>query len=636
MGGGEISSISTTRRSGDRTKPLATSRWLQVEESKRSQDWAVTADTVVGIGCVFEIDPKSKLPVIRQILPRSPAAFLPALKAGFFVVKVEEVATSGLGLAEIVSRIRGVEGTKVTLAVAETPTGAAKAITIVRKRIDSLDEKSASDSNGKSTASPPAESPSDEEKAREMILGLLSREKLAPLSDPIMCHVLAVAYQDGFVVDASDTKAFELFSRAAAQGYAASQSKIGQAFMEGHGVFKDFAKAAEWFKKAADQGQPEASAHYGIMLWNGEGLERDRRQAVRWLQTAARKGNRGATEMIADCYRDGSTLKQDVARANQWRATAAKGKVPEDDSVIFPTPDVSRDKLVELTAKVDRIEADYNALTKADLSAYKSYITALTEVIEQLHTDSWPVAHQYAKTYFIAAFITRASADLMKSPQDRVRMLSQAQDFFRKVLLDGIGFSEKIKQEDPVRLARAHATFAAIDVQIGAENNISPAAMNESLKDASESWVLARSLAKSKPSQLASVYRSEGSSYLLLIRYGYDIGDGANIAKSRFQSAIDLFKQRKEAKDQLLAARCWLEKAELSGRQFDATKSRRPGHPLLDEVATSLYQARKTIYDVDPHHPMMDEVREIERSLLRVKTQDEGILGELLWRSWGR
>jgi len=59
--------------------------------------------------------------------------------------------------------------------------------------------------------------------------------------------------------DAGDyAKAAEWFSKAAEQGDAAAQYKLGGLYEEGRGVPQDKTKAAEWFRKAAEQGNKEA------------------------------------------------------------------------------------------------------------------------------------------------------------------------------------------------------------------------------------------------------------------------------------------------------------------------------------------------------------------------------------------
>jgi TPR repeat protein len=51
-------------------------------------------------------------------------------------------------------------------------------------------------------------------------------------------------------VSGFDTKAVELISRAADQGYAEAQTKLGAAFLEDRGVPRYPAVAAAWFRKA--------------------------------------------------------------------------------------------------------------------------------------------------------------------------------------------------------------------------------------------------------------------------------------------------------------------------------------------------------------------------------------------------
>ena len=60
----------------------------------------------------------------------------------------------------------------------------------------------------------------------------------------------------GFKKD--DKQAVEWWRKAADQGHAAAQYKLGVAYYFGRGVEKDDKQAVEWFRKAADQGHAEA------------------------------------------------------------------------------------------------------------------------------------------------------------------------------------------------------------------------------------------------------------------------------------------------------------------------------------------------------------------------------------------
>jgi hypothetical protein len=69
-----------------------------------------------GIGAVMTMDSTNKLPVIRDMMPNSPAAKAD-LRRNDIVLKINGTSTSGRSLKEVVADLRGVVGTTVTLTV---------------------------------------------------------------------------------------------------------------------------------------------------------------------------------------------------------------------------------------------------------------------------------------------------------------------------------------------------------------------------------------------------------------------------------------------------------------------------------------------------------------------------------------
>ena len=54
--------------------------------------------------------------------------------------------------------------------------------------------------------------------------------------------------------------------KAAEQGYAKSQFKLGSCYEYGKGVKRDRFEAVEWYRKAADQGDAEAKKRLNLLL----------------------------------------------------------------------------------------------------------------------------------------------------------------------------------------------------------------------------------------------------------------------------------------------------------------------------------------------------------------------------------
>ncbi len=88
--------------------------------------------TFVGVGAV--LDQSSGTTVIVRVIPGSPAERA-GVRAGDEIVAVDGTSVAGLTVDEIVAKVRGPEGTKVTLELKSTD-GTTRSLTITRARID--------------------------------------------------------------------------------------------------------------------------------------------------------------------------------------------------------------------------------------------------------------------------------------------------------------------------------------------------------------------------------------------------------------------------------------------------------------------------------------------------------------------
>ena len=92
---------------------------------------------------------------------------------------------------------------------------------------------------------------------------------------------------------------YELYKKAAEQGYDEAQNAVGRFLKEGWGgITKNEAVAVEWFRKAAEQGFSEAQYNLAVCLENGEGCRENRVEAVDWYRKAAEQGYEIAIKSI--------------------------------------------------------------------------------------------------------------------------------------------------------------------------------------------------------------------------------------------------------------------------------------------------------------------------------------------------
>lgn len=82
------------------------------------------------------------------------------------------------------------------------------------------------------------------------------------------------------------------------------------ASLEGKGVPQDKTEAAYWFRKAAEQGEADAQYRLGIMYADGDGLPQDTAQALEWLRKAGEQGVAEAWYRLSVMYNTGLGLPQ--------------------------------------------------------------------------------------------------------------------------------------------------------------------------------------------------------------------------------------------------------------------------------------------------------------------------------------
>lgn len=111
-----------------------------------------------------------------------------------------------------------------------------------------------------------------------------------------------IASQSKTVIDGKDDDVhFEYYLKAAKQGSANAQFKIGVYYDKGKGVTQDWAKAVEWYTKAAEQGYAKAQYNLGNSYYKGEGVRKDIKEAAKWYAKAAAQGHEKAQAKLITC-----------------------------------------------------------------------------------------------------------------------------------------------------------------------------------------------------------------------------------------------------------------------------------------------------------------------------------------------
>ena len=127
-------------------------------------------------------------------------------------------------------------------------------------------------------------------------------------------------------VKQDDTKAAELYRKAADLGHTGAMNNLGLMYEVGRGVGKDEKKAVELYRKAADLGYSPATYNLGLMYENGRGVAKDEEKAADLYRKAADLGHTGAMNNLGLMYEAGRGVEKDEKKAVElYRKAAAKG-----------------------------------------------------------------------------------------------------------------------------------------------------------------------------------------------------------------------------------------------------------------------------------------------------------------------
>ena len=126
--------------------------------------------------------------------------------------------------------------------------------------------------------------------------------------------------------------------RAAIQGYAPAQIKLGNYYQYGYGLKQDNKKAALWYFKAASDGYSRGQYYLGNCLYNGIGTKRDIQEAVKWLYNAAIQEDIDAQFALGYYFLNDADKKDkrtNLGEAAKWYLKAAEqGNIDALDQLI--------------------------------------------------------------------------------------------------------------------------------------------------------------------------------------------------------------------------------------------------------------------------------------------------------------
>ncbi len=161
------------------------------------------------------------------------------------------------------------------------------------------------------------------DKMRAMAEEQQELRRAAAQGDADAQYKLGIAYYHGEGVPEDEVEAVKWYRKAAEQGHAEAQYRLGLAYVDGEGVPWDNVAGFEWLRKAAVQGQAEAQFVMGNAYYLGEGMPQDSREGVKWLRKAAVQGQADSQFFLGSAYYAGEGVSPDQAKGIKWLRKAA-------------------------------------------------------------------------------------------------------------------------------------------------------------------------------------------------------------------------------------------------------------------------------------------------------------------------
>lgn len=126
-------------------------------------------------------------------------------------------------------------------------------------------------------------------------------------------------------VEKDEEKGFELYMKAADNGYPIGMYNAALCLMQGRGCEKNLEESLELMEKASDLDLENAVVQYGIMVRDGIGTKKNMKKAIKIFQQGADKNYRKCQYLLGSIYYDGCPeLKQDTKKALQLFKKAAQ------------------------------------------------------------------------------------------------------------------------------------------------------------------------------------------------------------------------------------------------------------------------------------------------------------------------
>lgn len=151
---------------------------------------------------------------------------------------------------------------------------------------------------------------------------------------------LGLMYQNGWGVDRNNETVRTYYERAVGRGYTDAKKKLDEIneiiysekivdaeaqYQEGEKYYNknDYKRAVKWYRKAAEQGLAEAQSKLGDMYYDGQGVAQDYEEAVKWYRKAMEQGLIWPQFRLGWMYDQGLGILQDYSKSMEYYRKAA-------------------------------------------------------------------------------------------------------------------------------------------------------------------------------------------------------------------------------------------------------------------------------------------------------------------------
>jgi len=130
---------------------------------------------------------------------------------------------------------------------------------------------------------------------------------------------LGALYREGTEVKQDQKESLKWYEKAAKQGNAEAQFRVGR-------VQKTYTECAKWYHKAADQGHVPAMTWLRKLYYEGLGVSKDLVKAAAWSLKAAELGDTVSMDWIAWFYLYGTGVQKSNQNAIHWYKKALENE----------------------------------------------------------------------------------------------------------------------------------------------------------------------------------------------------------------------------------------------------------------------------------------------------------------------